>query len=239
MEATRFASITTQRVLIWLSLVCAGIYGFSLFALMGFLPPPPADLPADQVLALYAAQNVQFKVGCILALISGFFLTPFSVVIGCQMARLEKGFPIWTIIQVLGINFIAIFIWGPPIIWGTAAFSVDRAPELTLLLHELGFISFITPLTLFPIALVAIVVIAFAKDEPDAVSAFPRWIGYLTAWQAVQAFGGPIALLFKSGIFSWSGLIPFWLPFLLFSIWLPAISWTMLRALKHQQAAGI
>jgi hypothetical protein len=139
----------------------------------------------------------------------------------------------------MGINLIAIFIWGPPIIWGTAAFSVDRAPELTLLLHELGFISFITPLTVFPIALVAVLVICFTKDEADNVSAFPRWIGYLTAWQAVQSFGGPVALLFKSGIFSWSGLIPFWLPFLLFSAWFGAQSWTMLRALKHQEAAGL
>jgi hypothetical protein len=239
MESKRFASIRSQRILIWISLVAATVYGSALFGLMGFLPPPHADLSADQVLALYSEHNVRFLVGCIIALISGFFLLPWSTVLACQMARLEKGFPIWTAIQWMGINLIAIFIWGPPIIWGTAAFSVDRAPELTLLLHELGFISFITPLTVFPIALVAVLVICFTKDEADNVSAFPRWIGYLTAWQAVQSFGGPVALLFKSGIFSWSGLIPFWLPFLLFSAWFGAQSWTMLRALKHQEAAGL
>lgn len=239
METKSFASIRAQRILIWLSLIAAGIYGTSLFALMGFLPPPAADLDARQVLALYSAHNLQFRLGCALALVSGFFLTPWSIVLGCQMARLEKGFPIWTIIQIVGINLISLFIWGPPLIWGTAAFSVDRAPELTLMLHELGFLSFITPLTVFPIALAAVVVISFTKEEADAHSAFPRWIGYLTAWQAVQSFGGPIALLFKSGIFSWSGLIPFWLPFLLFSIWLPALSYTMLRALRHQERNGI
>ncbi len=239
MDTKRFASIRTQRVLIWVSLAAATVYGNALFLLMGFLPPPHADLSTEQVLALYAENNVRFLIGCMITLIAGFFILPWSTVIACQMARLEKGWPIWTLIMWMGMNLIALFIWGPPIIWGTAAFSVDRAPELTLLLHELGFISFITPLTVFPIALVGICVICFTKDEPDGVSAFPRWLGYLTAWQAVQSFGGPVALLFKSGIFSWSGLIPFWLPFLLFSVWLGALSYTMLRALRHQEQAGI
>jgi hypothetical protein len=234
-----FASIRSQRVLIWISLVAATIYGSALFWLMGFLPVPRADLSTPAVVALYSEHNVRFLIGCMIALISGFFLLPWSTVLACQMARLEKGFPLWTMIQWLGMNLIALFIWGPPIIWGTAAYAVDRAPELTVMLHQLGFLSFITPLTVFPIALVAILVICFGKDEADNVSAFPRWLGYLTAWQAVQSFGGPVALLFHSGVFAWSGLIPFWLPFLLFSVWFGAQTVTMLRALKHQEREGL
>lgn len=239
MDKNGFASIPTQRVLIWLSLAAASVYGTALIWLMGFIPPPSADLGADQVLALYADNSIRFRIGCILAIMSGFFLLPFSVVIGCQMARLEKGWPIWTIIQIVGNNLIGLFVWLPAIVWGTAAFSVERAPELTLLLHELGFMLFITPLTVFPIALTGICVISFLKNENDGQSALPRWIGYLTAWVAIGSCGGPVALLFKSGIFSWAGLIPFWLPFLLFSVWFGALSYTMLRALRHQQQAGI
>ena len=239
MDAKRFASIRSQRVLLWISIAAATIYGSALFWLMGFIPVPRADLPTDQVIALYKEHNLRFLLGCMITLMSGFFLLPWSTVLACQMARLEKGWPIWTLIQWLGINLIALFIWGPPIIWGTAAYAVDRAPELTVMLHQLGFLSFITPLTVFPIALVAILVICFGKDEADEVSAFPRWLGYLTAWQAVQSFGGPVALLFHAGIFSWGGLIPFWLPFLLFSVWFGAQSWTMFRALRHQERAGL
>ena len=46
-----------------------------------------------------------------------------------------------------------------------------------------------------------------------------------------------MAVLFKTGIFSWNGLLPFWIPFSLFFAWLIAICWTMLRALRHQKAA--
>lgn len=60
MDKKPFASIRTQRVLIWISVVAASIYGFAPFWLMGFLPPPYADLSTDQVLALYSENNSVF-----------------------------------------------------------------------------------------------------------------------------------------------------------------------------------
>jgi len=238
MDKGFYASIPTQRFLIWLTVVLATIFGIAYVWLIQFFPPPPADLPAEQVQALYTAHNVRFRIGTILGLIAGGFMIPISIVISLQMARLEKGWPIWAILQgatgVLG----SIFIWLPLLIWAAAAFSADRAPELTLLMHEFGWLAFITPLSLFPMQLLGIIVVAFTKDEDDGVSAFPRWMGYLTAWQLVQSFGGPIAILFKQGIFAWGGLLPFWAPFVLFAVWMTAICWTLLRAMRFQQRAG-
>jgi hypothetical protein len=233
-----YASIPTQRFLVWLGIVLATLFAVAYMWLIGFFPPPPANLSAEAVQQLYTAHNIRLRIGTILGLIAGGFLIPITLVISVQMARLEKGVPIWAILQLITGAVGTAFIWLPLVIWATAAFSADRAPELTLILHELGWLMFITPLSLFPLQLLGIIVVAFNKDEDDGVSAFPRWLGYLTAWQLVQSFGGPIAILFKEGIFSWGGLLPFWLPFALFGVWLTAIFWTILRALRHQQAAG-
>jgi len=233
------ASIRAQRMLIWLALILGAIFMIAYVGLMQFFPPPPANLPADQVAELYRAHNIRFRIGVILGLVSGGFLMPFSVVISVQMARLEKGVPIWALMQALAGTLGTFFIWMPVLIWGTAAFSAERAPELTLLLHELGWLCFITPLALFPLELLCVIVVCFSKEEDDRYSAFPRWIGYLTAWNAVQSFGGPLAILFKTGIFSWAGLLPFWLPFFLFFVWAIAISYTMLRALAHQERLAV
>jgi hypothetical protein len=240
MEREFYAGIRTQRFLIWLSLALMALFSVAYIGLIRFFPPPPADLPAEQVAALYRDHNVQLRVGVILGLISGGFLVPFCLVISVQMARLERGVPIWALLQGLTGAMGATFIWLPVLIWGVAAFSPDRAPALTLLMHEFGWLAFITPLSLFPLQLLGVIVIAFTKTEDDRWSAFPRWIGYLTTWQALQSFGGPMAMLFKTGIFSWAGLLPFWLPFFLFFGWMVAIAYTMLRALKHQEqtAAG-
>ncbi len=231
------ASIGTQRLFVWLAIAGALLFAFAWIALMRFFPPPPADLPADQVAALYSAHNVRFRIGVILALIAGGFLVPLSIVISVQMARLERGIPIWAILQGLTGAIGSAFIWLPAVAWAVAAFTPERAPELTAIFHEFAWLMFITPLSLFPMQLLGIIYIAFTKEEPDNVSAFPRWLGYLTAWQLVQSFGGPMAVLFKTGIFSWNGLLPFWLPLSLFGAWYAAICWTLLRALRCQRAA--
>lgn len=233
------ADVTSQRVLIWMTVALGVVFGIAFVGLMQFFPPPPADLPADQVSGLYAAHNIRFRIGVILGLISGGYMLPVTLVISLQMARLEKGVPIWALMQVLAGLLGTMFFFLPMLIFGVAAFTVERAPELTLLMHEFGWLMFITPLSLFPMQLIGIIIVAFTKDEADAHSAFPRWLGYLTAWQLVQSFGGPIAVLFKTGIFSWNGLIPFWLPLALYFVWLVAICYTLLRALSHQRASAV
>ncbi|MCB2075647.1 MAG: hypothetical protein H6917_16240 [Novosphingobium sp.] len=235
MDKSFHASTRSQRFLVWLTIVLAVVFAISYVGLMRFFPPPPASLSAEEVAPLYSEHNIRFRIGVIFGLISGGFLVPITIVISLQMARLEKGVPIWAILQALTGVVGTVFVWLPVLVWGVASFTAERAPELTLLIHEFGWLLFITPLSLFPMQLLGIIVVAFTKDEPDGHSAFPRWMGYLTAWQLVQSFGGPIAVLFKTGIFSWAGLLPFWAPFALFSAWLAAICYTVLRALRHQQ----
>jgi hypothetical protein len=232
MERIPYASVRSQRVLVWTTVALGVLFGISYMGLIGFFPPPPADLPAEEVVALYAEHNIRFRIGVIFGLISGAFILPLTVVISVQM-------PVWAIMQALAGAVGTLFIFFPVLLWGVAAFTVERAAELTLLIHEFSWLLYITPLSLFPMQLIGIIIVAFTKDEPDAHSAFPRWLGYLTAWQLVQSFGGPIAVLFKTGIFSWAGLLPFWLPFALFFAWMVAIIYTLLRALRHQQASGI
>lgn len=237
MDAYR-ASIGTQRFMMWLAIALTLVFAVAWVGLMGFFPPPPASLPADKAAELYSVHNIRFRIGVILALIAGGFLVPLSIVISVQMARLEKGLPLWAILQGTTGTIGSIFIWLPALLWGVAAFTPERPAELTALVHEFAWLSYITPLSLFPMQLIGIAVVCFTKDEDDKVSAFPRWLGYLTVWQAIQSFGGPIAMLFKQGIFAWNGLLPFWLPFSLFSVWYAAICWTILRALRHQQTAN-
>jgi hypothetical protein len=231
------ASIGAQRFMVWTTIGLCVLFGIAVMGLMRFLPAVPANLSADQVVPLYAEHNIRFRIGVLLALISGGFIIPLTLVISVQMARLERGVPVWALLQGVTGVLGSILIWLPILIWGAAAFSPERPPELIRMFHELGWLMFIATLSLFPMQLIGIIYVAFTKDEDDAVSAFPRWLGYLTAWQLVQSFGGPIAILFKSGIFAWDGLLPFWLPFILFFAWLVAVCWTILRALRAQEAA--
>jgi hypothetical protein len=41
-------------------------------------------------------------------------------------------------------------------------------------------------------------------------------------------------VLFKSGPFAWNGLVGFWCPALGFSVWITALAFALLRAIRHQ-----
>jgi hypothetical protein len=232
-EPTVTCNANTQRILIWLTLILIVIYGVG-YLMLGFFPPPEPSLDAGQVQHLYAAHNTRFRIGIVLCLFSGAFLLPWSVVVGFQMARLEKGFPAWAILQFGAAIIGTIFLWGPPLLWGAAAFSIERNPALTLILHEVGWLTFITPLCAFPMQLIAVGVVSLTCHDASPFPAFPRWVGYLTLWQAVQSLGGLAAMLFKQGVFAWNGLFPFYLPVTLYFVWTVAVAWTMLRAIRHQ-----
>ena len=224
----------SQRALIWTFIALSQVYTWSYVSLVGFWPPPSPALDAAAVLQMYADHNMQFRVGIILMMFSGAFFLPLTVVISAQMARLEKGYPIWSKLQLTTGTLGAWLFAFPPFLWGVAAFSVERAPELTLLVHEMGWLCFVVPPSYFAMQMIPIGVVTFSKDNNDS-SPFPRWFGYLTFWMAVSGSFGAAAMLFKTGPFAWNGLFPFYLPIIIFSAWLVSLCCTLFPAIRRQE----
>lgn len=226
----------TQIILIWLTLVFGIIYWIGYAYFLGFFPPPEPLMDTESVLALYSAENVKFRIGVVLMLISGGFAVPWTTVIAIQMARLETGVPAWSILQFASGVLGSIFNVAPPLIWGVAAFSVERAPEITLIMHEFAFLTFFTPVSWFIIQAVPIGVVSLTQ-KPVEHSAFPRWIGFCSLWFALIAECGVMAQIFKQGPFAWNGLFVFWLPLCGFLVYISAICYCMLTAINRQRAS--
>ena len=91
------------------------------------------------------------------------------------------------------------------------------------------------PITTYTLMLVSIGVLYFIKDEDDKHSAFPRWLGYISIFQAIEIQLELGALIFKSGPFAYNGFFAFYLPFILFFIWAAGISYSLLGAIRHQE----
>jgi hypothetical protein len=225
---------SSQRALIWIGIVLAVIYSFALVALLGFIPAPSPSLGVAEVVQLYARHNLQFRFGVALMIISGAFALPWGVVITAQMAREEKGFPIWAALQLVATTLGVWLFAFPPVLWGVAAFTVTRDPALTMLMHELAWLAFVTPVSFFAFQLIPVAVICLRKTN-DKYSAFPRWLGYLTISLAIVGELGFAAMLFKSGPFAWNGLFTFYLPLVFYGAWETAIIITLLRAIGHQE----
>ena len=207
-----------QKTLLWLGAVMAAIFSFGYAGMIGFFPPPAPDLSAAAVAELYAQSNIQLRLGVMLCLLSGGFYLPWVLVISLQMRRYEQGMPIWTAMQGLAGTLQTGLFFAAPLLWAAAGFSAQRDPAITLLMHELAFLTFVTPLCVFPLQLIPIAMICLGAGGDDAQSPFPRWLGYITLFLAVSSEAGLAAVVFKSGPFAWNGLLAFYVPFVTESI---------------------
>lgn len=228
----------SQKVMIWAGVLLSVVYSIGYAFLMNFFPPPAPTLGAEAVVRLYTESNLQFRIGVALMLVGGCFILPWTVVISAQMARYEKGIPIWAIMQGLAGAIQTTLFFLPPVFWGVAAFSPERDPALTLLMHEVGFIIFITPVCVIALVFIPIMVICFFKKN-DPYSAFPRWMGYFTLFMTIETQLGVAALLFKSGPFAWNGLFPFYLPIVIYGAWMSTMVVTLTRAINHQEKQNL
>eukprot|EP00456_Euglypha_rotunda_P076154 TRINITY_DN7105_c0_g1_i5.p2 TRINITY_DN7105_c0_g1~~TRINITY_DN7105_c0_g1_i5.p2 ORF type:complete len:149 (-),score=35.68 TRINITY_DN7105_c0_g1_i5:16-462(-) len=93
---------------------------------------------------------------------------------------------------------MSVFLVLPPLFWGVAAYTVDRAPEVTTLMHELGMLTLTTTDQFYIFQMVAITVVSLRLKQHDSLSAFPRWAGYFTAWAALGFEVGAFAFIQKT-----------------------------------------
>jgi len=211
------------------------VFGIAWTFLIGLLPLPPATLTAQEVSAFYLENSFKIRLGAAICSWTSAFLVPLTVVSSIQMARLEKGAPIWAILQLIGGVMTSIFVVLPPILWGIAAFTPDRPADITLLIHQTANIIFVTTTQYFIFQIVAIAVVSLTQ-KVDPESPFPRWFGYLSIWIALLTEVAVAGYLTKTGPFAWNGLFVFWIPLTAASMWLIALAVLMLRALKRQRA---
>jgi len=226
-------STRTQTVLVYWAWAFGSAYFLAYYFLIKLLPLPPATLSAVEVADFYARNSTQIELGAAICSWTGGFTIPLAIVIALQMARVERGFPIWSIVQCAGGVMMSVFTVLPPLLWGVAAFTPTRPPEVTLVIHEFGNLSFIATDQYFIFQFVALAVVCITQGaEPH--SPFPRWFGFLTLWAALAIEVGVAAFLFKRGPFAWNGLFVYWIPIVMFGIWFMTASINLLRALKRQ-----
>jgi hypothetical protein len=89
------------------------------------------------------------------------------------------------------------------LIMAIAGFRPDRDPEITVMLNDLSWLLFITPIAPFIIQNLAIAAAALRGDG----SVLPRWLGYLNCWIGFTFSFDVLAYAFHSGPFAWNGFL--------------------------------
>jgi len=111
-----------------------------------------------------------------------------------------------------------------------AAFRPDRDPQITVLLYDLGLLSFVGSLGCFATQNM-VLALAIFLDKNDV---FPKWLAYMSIWMIVtELLAGPV-FIFKAGPLAWNGSISFWMGTAIFVVWEICIIRLLYSAIKRQ-----
>lgn len=194
----------------------------------GLLPLPLGPSSSmNTVVEFYSTDSTRRMVGFVLATLGVCCAMPMVGVITIHMLRMERRLPLLALIQ-LGAGSVTILIN----LLGSMLFAVLtfrpqlRAPESIMLLNDLTWLIFFTPIMPFIIQNLAIGIAVLT----DRRSAFPRWVGYVNLWVAFAFVPDILAYFFFSGPFGWNGIFVFWLALTAYAAFLVVMSVVTRRA---------
>lgn len=223
------SQMTFEKVCAWGGISCVVLF-FAAFVLAGFIPPLSPSLSAEQVAAHYQEHTSGIRIGMVLMLISSAFYAMFTAVISGQMRRIP-GVSITVVYTQLACGaFACLTFLMPAIFFIAASFRPERAPELTQILNDLGWIMMVIPWMPFMPQNFAFAFAIFSDSRPAPL--FPRWLGFLNIWAPISFTPSVLLPFFKSGPFAWSGLFVIWIPAIIFIIWFVLTACMLLKAIR-------
>ncbi|MCG8673696.1 MAG: hypothetical protein MI867_30190 [Pseudomonadales bacterium] len=216
------------------------LYAGGMFFISGFLPPPSPELSVAKVYSFYQQNHTSIITGLTMAFVGTGFMLPLCI-IGCVfMAEVEAkdGFPFFSVMQGLCALATVLFTALPNFMWMTAAFRIDRSPDLIALLHDLGWIMWATPSWGFAFQLICVGVVGLKDKRSEPF--IPRWMSYLALWVAVGVAPTPLVPFFTdSGPFAWNGLFTFWVAFFSPILWIAILFVIIAKNIRVNNQHGL
>ena len=217
---------------IWSGVPFIGLFFVGLLLLADWVPVPSPSMNATAVAALYQEHTNSLRLGLALAFIGSIFFLMFGVAVAQQTRRIPGASPVLFQLQIVSISAATIIFDIPIMLWWTAAFRLDRSPEITQALHDLeclifivGFVPFVTWCLGAGIAILS---------DVGRRPLFPRWSGYLSLLVAFIQIPPVVLVYFKTGPFAWNGVFSYWTILIAFFIWMVAMMFASIRAVDAE-----
>lgn len=198
----------------------------------GYFPPHSPDMDIETLALFYQENTFRIRIGLSFQVLAAAMQALFVSVITVQMLRIGEHVKAYAYGQLAAGSAGMILFFSPPLFWSVAAYRPMRDPELTLVLHDLGWMFFIVPFSLAFIQCLslALAILSDKRDKPI----FEKWVAYLSIWAAIGLAPGPAAMFVKSGPFAWNGIIVFWLPATVLALWYIGMTMALRKAIVRQ-----
>jgi len=213
------------------------VIGVGLVGFAGMVPPPsPSDSP-EKIKRFFVDGQDGIRVGMVLIMVGGAGFIPWASGLANELKRALGSSSLATHIQLGGGVIACVVATSFAMVGSLAAFRPDHlAAETTRLLDDLLWFWWLIPWPAFTVWCVLVGCLILSERNPGEL--FPRWSGYLSIWAAVCYVPGSLAIFFTTGgAFSYNGLVVWYVPTVVFFIWMACMTPLMFRAIAAEGKA--
>jgi hypothetical protein len=210
------------------------IFVVGFYPLAHFFPPSSPSASAEEIAALYVNNLTNVRIGCIVMLLGSTLTIPWGLAVAAITRSFEKGIPLFTYMQVACVGIALPLAVLLPTVWGLAAFRPEAIdPNITRMLHDFGWFLYLFTWPPFAIWCLAIGLPILADKSPNPT--IPRWVGYFNLWVALLEAPAALMIFFKSGPFSYNGLVTFYIPSIVYFGWIVVMTLTIIKVVKREK----
>jgi hypothetical protein len=230
------ASVTTRVQLLCLygCYVFAGAFLVGWVFLAHFMPPPHPSEGARAIARMYRGRTTEIRLGMYLCMLSSALLLPWGGAVAVQMKRVEGRFSPLTYTWIAAQACIVIEFIYPCMIWATAAFRPESAPDVIWRFNDLGWLLFMGVISTGVLQIFALAAVVLIDKRPNPV--FPRWFGYFQIFCGLVLLEPELVIFVKTGPLAWNGVLSYWVGFTTAFVWLMVTTVVTASAVKRQES---
>jgi hypothetical protein len=210
-------------VFITVFFVCWGLLGNN-------FPPIQPDVPASEVADYFRTNANSIKLGMVIAM----SFAPAYGVWGYALAKVtehivEKDSILVQLARV-GAAWTTMAILVATSFWLTAAFRPDALPDWMIqLLYDMAWLLIDLAYAVTTVQMFALGT-AYLSDK-RAVPLIPKWLAWYGIWVGFMFIAECVMPFFMNGPFARSGILNFWIEFIIWMGWVPVLTWYNARAI--------
>lgn len=216
---------------------------FTILTIIGWLGIAHFYLPARADLGLEATKIWFYEdhrwgvlIGCTLFYIGAGLLVPGSIQFGFMLARAEGERPLWSLTTAVCGIIISLIIFFNCCAWMISAYRAETGADVVQAFSDWAWLAFL--LGWFYLALEMFSSSMAELGDQRENPMVPRWFSWMTMAGAITLMTAAGPAFMQSGPFAYHGLLGFYLPMVIWGLYLNGTAWFMYRELQREAAAG-
>jgi hypothetical protein len=227
-------SLAQERVAVWCAPVFTTLTIIGFLWLSRFFHPIAAHVPASTLAAFYATHHLAVEIGMSLFALSCGFLAVYSAELTLILWRREAA-PLMSLGQLLGGFGVVMLIFISCCLWIAAAYRAGHTgPSVTESLNDVSWFGFLVGWVILALQMICAGVVVLSDDTEHRFA--PRWVGAATIVGALALATANGCAFTKSGALGWNGVLGFYVPMLIWGVWLNGFAVLAARDVGRRRA---